>query len=85
MSKIVDSIAEVCKGVVEEIDKIVIEYMNKKGISYNDIKEKVEIQEEPDKKSYLYEKELILSIEQKLDITNPACGKCEMFITRGNW
>ncbi len=85
MSKIVDSIAEVCKGVVEEIDKIVIEYMNKKGISYNDIKEKVEIQEEPDKKSYLYEKELILSIEQKLDITNPGCGKCEMFIIRGNW
>ena len=93
MSKIADSLANICENIVKEVDKIVIEFMQKKGISYDDLKENVIIQEEPQKDlendtktcSYWYGKELILSIKQKFDIKDPACGRCDMFITRGNW
>ena len=40
MSKIADSLANICENIVKEVDKIVIEFMQKKGISYDDLEEK---------------------------------------------
>lgn len=78
----------------KEADRIILEYMNKKGLTLEDLQGNVLMQQEPNdagdvlgtlKRSYWYKGELIFSIKQRVDITQPLIARAEIIIEKGNW
>ena len=89
-----DKIADVCKQSVKEADKVILEYMAKRNLTFADLQGNVVMQQEQDdpwdvgvtlKRTYWYKGELMLSIKQKYDITQPLIARAEMVIEKGDW
>ena len=84
----------VCKQSVKEADRLILEYMQKRNLTIEDLQENVFMQQEPNdawdetvtlKRTYWYKGELIFCIKQKYDIKQPLIARAEMVIEKGNW
>ena len=76
-----------------EADRIILEYMNKKGLTLEDLQGNVVMQNIPSETgelnastlTYWYKGELILSASQKIDLKSPFIARSELIIKKGNW
>lgn len=76
-----------------EADRIILEYMNKKGLTLEDLQGNVVMQNIPSETgelnastlTYWYKGELILSVSQKIDLKSPFLVRTELIIKKGNW
>ena len=74
-------------------DRIILEYMNKKGLTIEDLQGNVAMQNIPSETgepnvstlTYWYKGELILSASQKIDLKSPFLARSELIIKKGNW
>ena len=88
-----NKVTEVCKNTMKEADRILLEYMQKKGLTLDDLQGNVVMQNVPctdleintTQLNYWYKGELILSVKQKFDITQPLIARSEMIIAKGEW
>lgn len=89
-----NKVSGVCKTTVKEVDRILFEFMNKKGLTIADLQGNVVIQREENdpwetgvniKTSYWYKGELMIKVTQKYDITKPFVARAEMIIEKGDW
>ena len=86
-------LAEAHKNITKLADKLILEYMQKKGLTIEDLQGNVFMQNYPyglngDNNvtlAYWYKDELILSVKQKFDLTQPTITRCEMVIEKGKW
>lgn len=93
MNDLQNKLAEATKNTVKYADKLLLEYMQKKGLTIDDLQGNVVMQhypfgtkdEECDTLAYWYKGELILKVKQKFDITQPLVTRCEMVIEKGEW
>lgn len=93
VEKLRNIVSTVNKNAINECDKILLEYMSKKGLSFDDLKGNVTMETFPlfdmSKVAFWYKDELIVSAEVKFDITQPAItvtkAKGEFKITKGDW
>lgn len=94
MIDIQKEVSNVLHNQTKEADKIILEFMKKKGLTVDDLKGNVVMQQEPsdpwdtfvtNKRTYWYKGELILSVKQKFDITQPMITRAEMIIEKGEW
>ena len=94
MIDIQKEISNVLHSQTKEADRIILEFMQKKGLTLDDLQGNVVMQQEPNdpwdtlvtnKITYWYKGELILSVKQKFDITLPLIARCEMIIEKGGW
>ena len=77
----------------KEADRIILEYMNKKGLTLEDLQGNVVMQNIPSVTgelnastlTYWYKGELILSASQKIDLKSPFLARAELVIKKGNW
>lgn len=77
----------------KEADRIILEYMNKKGLTLEDLQGNVVMKNipsvtgEPNASTltYWYKGELILSASQKIDLKSPFLARVELIIKKGNW
>lgn len=89
-----NKIADVCKQSIKEADRVILEYMAKRNLTLADLQDNVVMQQEQDdpwdvgvtlKRTYWYKGELMLSIKQRYDITQPLIARAEMVIEKGDW
>ena len=88
-----NEVTEVCKNTMKEADRILLEYMQKKGLTLDDLQGNVVMQNVPctdleintTQLNYWYKGELILSVKQKFDITQPMIARAEMTFEKGEW
>lgn len=93
MNELQEKLSEVSQNTVKLADKILLEYMQKKGLTIDDLQGNVAMQHYPfgtkdedcDTLAYWYKGELILKIKQKIDITQPLVTRCVMSIEKGDW
>ena len=94
MVNIQKEISNVSHSQTKEADRILLEYMQKKGLTIDDLRGNVVMQQEPNdawdesvtlKRTYWYKGELIFCIKQRYDITQPLIARAEMVIEKGNW
>lgn len=93
MNELQEKLSEVSQNTVKLADKILLEYMLKKGLTIEDLQGNVAMQNYPygmygddtATLTYWYKGELILKIKQKIDITQPLVTKCVMSIEKGDW
>ena len=87
MIDIQKEISNVLHSQTKEADRIILEFMQKKGLTLDDLQGNVVMQQEPNdpwdtlvtnKITYWYKGELILSVKQKFDITQPMIVRAEM-------
>ena len=87
-------IADVCKQSVKEADRVILEYMAKRNLTLADLQDNVVMQQEQQdpwdvgvtlKRTYWYKGELMFSIKQRYDITQPLIARAEMIIEKGDW
>ena len=87
-------IAYVCKQSVKEADRVILEYMAKRKLTLADLQDNVVMKQEQDdpwdvgvtlKRTYWYKGELMFSIKQRYDITQPLIARAEMVIEKGDW
>lgn len=77
----------------KEADKVLLEYMKKKGLTIADLEGNVEFQNHPfgveeddcAVRRYWYKGELILSVKQRIYQTSPLEVKAEVVIEKGGW
>lgn len=86
-----DKIAAVYKSGMSEVDKILLEYMEKKGLTIDDLQGNVEKREEeiyePYKHriAYWYQGDFIFSITDKFDATQPLAITVTVIVKKGDW
>ena len=88
-----DKVADAYKQSVKEADRLLLEYMKKKGLTIADLEGNVAVQNLPfgiegdDCASlrYWYKGELILSMKQRIYQVSPLEVKAEMVIDKGDW
>lgn len=86
-------IAEACINSTKEADRLLLEYMQKRKLTLEDLQEHILMREERDFNdmpeikitSYWYKCELILSVIQRFDFKSPFVARCELQIKRGDW
>lgn len=87
-------ISNVCKQSVKEADRLILEYMQKRNLTLEDLQGNVFMQQEQNdawdesvtlKRTYWYKGELIFCIKQRYNITQLLIAKAEMVIEKGNW
>lgn len=86
-------VAEACINSTKEADRLLLEYMQKRKLTIEDLQEHIMMREErdfndiPELKitSYWYKCELILSVIQRFDFESPFVARCELQIKKGNW
>ena len=86
-------LAEAHNNIAKLADKLILEYMQKKGLTIEDLQVNVLMQNYPyglngDKSgtlAYWYKDELILSVKHKFDLKQPTIARCEMVIEKGIW
>lgn len=90
---IYEQLAEISKRSVKEGDRLLLEYMKKRGLTFADLEGNVAIQnhsygvidDNVAKITYWYKGELIFSITQKFDLTRPFVVRAEARIEKGDW
>lgn len=93
MIDIQKEISNVLHSQTKEADRIILEFMQKKGLTLDDLQGNVVMQNVPctdleintTQLNYWYKGELILSVKQKFDITQPMIARAEMTIEKGEW
>ena len=93
MIDIQKEMSNVLHSQTKEADRIILEFMQKKGLTLDDLQGNVVMQNVPctdleintTQLNYWYKGELILSAKQKFDITQPTIARCELTITKGEW
>ena len=93
MNELQNALSEASKNSVKYADKLLLEYMAKKGLTIEDLQGNIVMQHYPmgtkdedcDWLVYWYKNELILKVKQKFDLTQPLIARCEMVIEKGNW
>ena len=93
MNELQEKLSKVSQNTVKLADKILLEYMQKKGLTIEDLQGNVVMQNYPygmngddtATLTYWYEGELILKVKQKIDITQPLVTGCVMSIEKGDW
>ena len=86
-------VAEACKTSTKEADKLLLEYMQKRNLTIEDLQGNVLMEQFPfdydgknnGKTEYSYKGELIMTVEQKFDMESPLVARCELVIKKGNW
>ncbi len=81
------------KSNLKEVDRLLLEYMKKRNLTFEDLQEHIMMREErnfndiPELKitSYWYKFELILSVIQKFDFKSPFIARSELNIKKGDW
>ena len=87
------AVSKMCTNTRNEADRIILEFMQKKGLTLDDLQGNVVMQNVPctdleintTQLNYWYKGELILSVKQKFDITQPMIVRAEMTIEKGEW
>ena len=93
MVDIQKEMSNVLHSQTKEADRIILEFMQKKGLTLDDLQGNVVMQNVPctdleintTQLNYWYKGELILSVKQKFDITQPMIVRAEMTIEKGEW
>lgn len=88
-----DKLSKACQNCASEADRLLLEYMKKKGLTIADLEGNVAVQnlsfgvEENDGAvlRYWYKGELILSMKQKIYQAGALEVKAEMVIEKGDW
>lgn len=88
-----DKLSKACQNCASEADRLLLEYMKKKGLTIADLEGNVTVQnlpfgiEENDGAvlRYWYKGELILSMKQRIYQKSPFEVKAEMVIEKGDW
>ena len=87
-----EQLAEIARKSVKEGDRLLLEYMKKRNLTFADLEGNVAIQNTPvgrefnyNKLTYWYKAELIFSITQRFDLTQPFIVRAEARIEKGNW
>ncbi len=88
-----DKLSKTCQNGASEADRLLLEYMKKKGLTIEDLEGNVAVQnhffrvEENDCAvlRYWYKGELILSMKQRIYQVSPLEIKAEMVIEKGDW
>ena len=92
-NEIQTKVAEVCKNSTKEADRLLLEYMQKRNLTIEDLQGHIIMRQEQDFNimtdtkitSYWYKCELILSVIQMFDFKSPSVARCELQIKKGNW
>lgn len=92
-NEIQTKVAEACKTSTKEADKLLLEYMQKRNLTIEDLQGHIMMKEEQDFSiatdikitSYWYKCELILSVIQTFDFKSPSVARCELQIKKGDW
>lgn len=92
-NEIQTKVAEACKKSTKEADKLLLEYMQKRNLTIEDLQGNVLMEQFPfdydgknnSKTEYSYKGELIMTVEQKFDMASPLVARCELVIKKGNW
>lgn len=93
MNDIQEKLSAVIQNTVKLADKILLEYMQKKGLTIDDLQGNVAMQNYPCgingddtvTLAYWYKGELILKVKKKIDITQPLVTRYVMSIEKGDW
>ena len=88
-----DKLSKACQNCASEADRLLLEYMKKKGLTIADLEGNVAVQNLPfgvEKDDcavlrYWYKGELILSMKQRIYQVSPLETKAEMVIEKGDW
>ena len=88
-----NSVAEIARRSVKEGDRLLLEYMKKRDLTFADLEGNVAIQnhsygvidDNTAKLTYWYRGELIFSITQRFDTTQPFVVRAEARIEKGDW
>lgn len=88
-----EQLAEIARKSVKEGDRLLLEYMKKRNLTFADLEGNVAMQNHSygvidgntAKLTYWYKGELIFSITQKFDLTHPFVVRAEARIEKGDW
>lgn len=87
-----EQLAEIARKSVKEGDRLLLEYMKKRNLTFADLEGNVAMQNTPvgrelnyNKLTYWYKGELIFSITQRFDLTQPFIVRAEARIEKGDW
>lgn len=89
-----DKIAAVYKTGMSEVDKVLLEYMEKKCLTIDDLQGNVVKREEENtglyepnghRITYWYRGDLIFSITDKIDMTQPLATTVSVIVEKGDW
>ena len=86
-----EAVSLLAEQTVSQTDKLLLEYMEKRNITLEELDENLVMQRVPcdkicaSKVSYWYKGELIFSLTSKSCITSQFASKEEFFIEKGNW
>ena len=92
MREIENALREISQNTTKEADRIIIEYMKKRGLTFNDLQGNVVMQNVPPQDleinttqlNYWYKDELILSVKTEFNYEELAVT-CNYIIKKGNW
>ena len=92
-NEIQTKIAEACKNITKEADRLLLEYMQKRNLTIEDLQGHIMMKEERDFNdmpeikitSYWYKSGLILSVIHKFDFESPFVARCDLQIKKGDW
>ena len=92
MREIENALREISQNTTKEADKIIIEYMRKRGLTLNDLQGNVVMQNVPlqgleintTQLNYWYKGELILSVKTEFNYKELAVT-CNYTIKKGDW
>jgi hypothetical protein len=92
MREIENALKEISQNTTKEADRIIIEYMRKRGLTLNDLQGNVVMQNVPPRDleintiqlNYWYKDELILSVKTELNYKELAVT-CNYTIKKGDW
>ena len=87
-----EQLTEIARKSVKEGDRLLLAYMAKRGLTFADLDGNVAMQNAPvnreinySKLTYWYKGELIFSITQRFDVTQPFIVRAEAQIEKGDW
>lgn len=90
-----DKVTDITKQTAKETDRLILEYMQKRNLTIDDLKGNVAMQREESndpweqgvtvKTTYWYKGDLMITVTQKIDVTKPLETKAEMIIEKGDW
>ena len=92
MREIENALKEISQNTTKEADRIIIEYMRKRGLTLNDLQGNVVMQNVPlqdleintTQLNYWYKDELILSVKTEFNYKELAVT-CNYTIKKGDW
>ena len=88
-----DKLSKACQNCASEADRLLLEYMKKKGLTIDDLDGNIAIQNHPFGVEendgavlrYWYKGELILSMKQRIYQAGALEVKAEIVIEKGDW